>query len=376
MTDSTATRKAAVLAPEGIRTLLEALARRGHRLLGPSIREEALVLEEITPEAGIPAGWAVEESAGSYRLGKSGDGSLFSHGVGPHSWKRFLHLPDLPLWRARREGGEMEIAEEPRTPERLALVGVRPCDLAAIRVQDRVFLEGRFVDIHYRARREGAFIVALSCVRPGGTCFCASMGTGPGADGGYDICLTEVAGGGHPRLVAEAGTPAGEEVLGELPGAPAAERDLEAARAAVREASGRMGRALDTSGLKEALAASLEHPRWDEVEGRCLACGNCTLVCPTCFCTTVEDVTDLAGTSAERRRKWDSCYSMEFSYIYGGHIRRSIRARYRQWLTHKLSTWWDQFGTAGCVGCGRCISWCPAAIDITEEARAIRENGA
>jgi Fe-S-cluster-containing hydrogenase component 2 len=137
-----------------------------------------------------------------------------------------------------------------------------------------------------------------------------------------------------------------------------------------------MGRSLDIDGLEEAIIRGLEQPRWDDVASRCLACGNCTLVCPTCFCTTMEDWTDLSGASAERRRKWDSCFSMDFSYIYGGHIRRTVRARYRQWLTHKLATWREQFGTAGCVGCGRCIAWCPAGIDITEEARTFREERA
>jgi ferredoxin len=135
-----------------------------------------------------------------------------------------------------------------------------------------------------------------------------------------------------------------------------------------------MGRALDTSDLKGLLYGNLEHPRWDEVSQRCLTCGNCTLVCPTCFCSTVEDVTDLSGTETERTRRWDSCFSLDHSYIHGGSVRDSGRARYRQWMTHKLATWFDQFGSSGCVGCGRCITWCPVGIDITEEVRAIRAS--
>jgi sulfhydrogenase subunit beta (sulfur reductase) len=133
-----------------------------------------------------------------------------------------------------------------------------------------------------------------------------------------------------------------------------------------------MGRRLDTDGIRDLLRETLEHPRWDEVAGRCLTCGNCTLVCPTCFCTAVEDGNDLTGERAERSRVWDSCFSIDYSYIHGGSIRQSPKGRYRQWLTHKLGTWHDQFGSSGCVGCGRCITWCPVGIDITEEVAAIR----
>jgi ferredoxin len=156
-----------------------------------------------------------------------------------------------------------------------------------------------------------------------------------------------------------------------VPHSPADELVLAAARAVTEEAARRMGRTLDTEGLKERLYRRYEDPYWDEVARRCLGCGNCTMVCPTCFCATVEDVSDLAGTATERRRVWDSCFSQEFSYVHGGSVRTSGGARYRQWITHKLATWHDQFGGSGCVGCGRCITWCPVGIDITEEARAL-----
>ena len=138
-------------------------------------------------------------------------------------------------------------------------------------------------------------------------------------------------------------------------------------RATARKVAEQMGRELETDGLRELLERNREHPRWDEVSERCLTCGNCTMVCPTCFCTSVEDVTDLTGEEAERWREWDSCFSLDFSYVVGGSVRSSSRSRYRQWMTHKLGTWWDQFGSSGCVGCGRCITWCPVGIDVTEE---------
>jgi ferredoxin len=162
----------------------------------------------------------------------------------------------------------------------------------------------------------------------------------------------------------------------DLPHAPADDADLAAAHEVVAETARQMGRTVNTSGLQKRLYANYEHPQWDDVAERCLTCGNCTTVCPTCFCVTVEDVTDLHGTQAERWQRWDSCFTIDFSYIYGGSVRDSARARYRQWLMHKFATWPDQFGTSGCVGCGRCITWCPVGIDITAELRAIQDGDA
>jgi ferredoxin len=159
-----------------------------------------------------------------------------------------------------------------------------------------------------------------------------------------------------------------------VPHREAEQTDIGRAEEIVAQTAAHMGRSMDTSGIKELLYRNLDHPRWDNVASRCLTCTNCTMVCPTCFCTTVEDTTDLTGERAERWRKWDSCFTMDFSYIAGGSVRSSAKSRYRQWMTHKLASWIDQFGTSGCVGCGRCITWCPVGIDITEEVRAIRET--
>jgi ferredoxin len=98
------------------------------------------------------------------------------------------------------------------------------------------------------------------------------------------------------------------------------------------------------------------------------------MVCPTCFCASVQETTDLSGEQVDRRRQWDSCFNFDFSYLNGGVVRDQVRSRYRQWLTHKLATWWDQFGLSGCVGCGRCITWCPVGIDLTQEVAALREQ--
>ena len=361
-----------VIEPGALEALVAALRERGYRVLGPTLSGGAIVYDELESASELPAGWTDVQEPGSYRLERRDDNARFGYAVGPHSWKQFLLPPRLRLWRAERDGdGGFEVEQEPTEETRFAFLGVRSCELHAIEIQDKVFLGGRVQDRDYSARREDAFFVAVNCFEPGGTCFCDSMGTGPKVESGYDLALTEILEGEH-RLLVEAGSERGEEVLAELPGREATPTDLEAAGAAVEGARHKMGRQLDTDGLKELLYASVESPRWDDVASRCLTCGNCTMVCPTCFCTSVEDTTDLTGQSAERHRVWESCYSVEYSHIHGGSIRPSGRSRYRQWLTHKFGTWHDQFDTSGCVGCGRCITWCPVGIDVTEELTAIR----
>ncbi len=361
---------------DGLQQLFDALKRRGYTLVGPSLRDQAIVYDEIDSIHDLPAGWSDEQDGGAYRLRKRDDGALFGYVVGPHSWKKYLFPSRLRLWRAERAGDTFKVKGEPPEGKRHAFIGVRSCELHAIAIQDRVFLDGAHVDPLYRQRREDAFLVAVQCGQAGGTCFCASMNTGPRADSGFDLALTEIIEGSPKRhyFVVESASERGEEVLAELPSEQAGEHEVEAAEKASERARQQMGRSLDTDGLRELLAGNYENPRWQEVAERCLACSNCTMVCPTCFCTTVEDVTDLSGDVAERWRTWDSCFTQDFSYLHGGSVRSSTQSRYRQWITHKLSTWIDQFDSSGCVGCGRCITWCPVGIDITEEARAIREN--
>jgi ferredoxin len=360
-----------VIAPEGLADLIGALAGRGYRVLGPTVRDGAIVYEELESADDLPIGWQDVQDAGSYRLERRDDEARFGYALGPHSWKQFLFPPKIRLWQAHRGPDGLAIEEEPVDDTPLALIGVRPCELHGIAIQDTVFLGGNYTDRDYAARRKDAFIVAVNCFEPSGTCFCVSMGTGPKADAGYDLALTEILDGTH-RLLVEVGSDRGAELLRELPSREAELADLEAATASVSRATERMGRSVDATDIRNLLARNLESPRWDEVAERCLTCGNCTLVCPTCFCSSVEDVTDLTGDRAERTRSWDSCFSLDHSYIHGGNIRPSGRSRYRQWLTHKFGTWHDQFDSSGCVGCGRCIAWCPVGIDVTEELTAIR----
>ncbi len=172
----------------------------------------------------------------------------------------------------------------------------------------------------------------------------------------------------------EARSERGEAILDALPTGDASDEDARWLDDALDEASSKMGRAMDPKGLPELLFGRLDHPRWDEVAERCLACGNCTNVCPTCFCATAEVPSDLDGSEASAERLWDSCFTRDHAQIHGANVRPKIRDRYRQWLTHKVGSWVSQFGVSGCVGCGRCIAWCPVGIDITEEVAALRQG--
>ncbi len=362
----------AVLSPSGLQALIVALARHGYTVLGPRVRDGAIVYDEIASLEDLPVGWRDRQDAGRYRLEPREDGAFFGFAVGPQAWKRFLHRPVQTLWSAHKTGDGFTIEPTREPASKLAFLGVRACELNAIAVQDRVFCEGPYRDEAYAARRTNILVVAVNCGQAGGNCFCVSMQTGPKAETGFDLSLTELFDGKHHQFLAEAGSEAGAALLAELPHEPATAAHLAAAEATLANTAQQMGRSLDTEGLKELLQANPNHPRWEETAARCLVCGNCTMVCPTCFCTTVEDRSSLDGATAERVKKWDSCFARDFSYVHGGSVRNSGAARYRQWMTHKLANWIDQFGTPGCVGCGRCITWCPVGIDITEEAAAIR----
>jgi ferredoxin len=360
-----------VLDATGLDALIFALRARGFRVLGPTVADGAIVYEPLADASQLPIGWTDVQEPGRYRLERRDDDARFGYAVGPHSWKEHLFPARLSLFRATSGEGALTVAEDPPDLQPTALIGVRACELAAIAIQDRVFMGGRFVDRDYVARRSALFVVAVDCGDPASTCFCDSVGAGPAVEQGFDLRLTELLSGEH-RFLVRAGTEVGEALLRELPARAAEDDDLAAAAEVTASARKRMGAPLP-AGAREAVLADPEHSRWDDVAARCLGCANCTLVCPTCFCSSVEDVADLSGDQSERIRVWDSCFSVEHSELHGGAVRTSARSRYRQWLTHKLGTWPDQFGTAGCVGCGRCVTWCPAGIDLRDEVRALQE---
>jgi ferredoxin len=355
--------------------LITALHDKGYQVIGPTRQDSAVVYDEIDSIADLPAGWTDEQDGGTYRLKRRDDAALFGYTNSPQSWKKFLHPPRRRLWQAQREDAESDFVFIPENGilPRYAFLGVRACELNAIAIQNTVFTKGPFIDPMFKSLHDAAFIVAVNCTQAGGTCFCASMDSGPHAQSGFDLALTELIDADRHVFLVEVGSRRGAEVMEQVPFEPAQEHDLAAVRRIAADVADNMGRVMNTTDIKQFLYDNVNHPRWDDVANRCLTCSNCTIVCPTCFCSTVEDVTDLTGNQAERWQRWDSCFTLDFAYIHGGSVRALARNRYRQWMTHKLAAWIDQFDSSGCVGCGRCITWCPVGIDITEEVHAMHE---
>lgn len=352
-----------------LQPLFAALTKEGYSLVGPMVDQSAVVYGNLTHVDQLPQGWTDIQAPGQYRLEETGRDTYFDYVVGPHSWKKYLFPSQLTVASVvpLQSGWQFETPVD--APPKYAFIGVRACEIAAIRVQDRVFLDGPAVDGAYQRRREQAFILAVNCTRSGSNCFCVSMETGPQCTERFDLALTELDTG----FVIEVGSQRGREILAACHTRPATEDELANAANARRQAVDQQSKRMDTQDLPQMLMANLQHPRWQDAGDRCLSCTNCTMACPTCFCCSVEEVPDLNTGRIERQRQWDSCFHEEFSNLNGHPVRHDTAARYRQWLTHKLATWHDQFGMSGCVGCGRCITWCPVGIDITEEVAALRK---
>ncbi|MGD8568611.1 MAG: 4Fe-4S dicluster domain-containing protein [Gammaproteobacteria bacterium] len=351
-----------------LQSLIDTLQEEGYYCAGPRVADGAIVYDALDDCGQLPKGICQQQSPGHYQLETSDHPRYFAWANGPQAIKPYIFASREPLWRSEQgEDGSLRFVDMTPDPQPLALIGVRACDLAALYIQDKHFLQGNNKDPYYKARRQQLLLVAVNCTHPAQTCFCASTGDGPRADYGYDIVLSETDEG----FLVHGRSDKGLAIIDKLPTAAATEAQIAAADEEIERAAAQQQRALPSTNLRDALFSNLEHSRWDDVATRCLSCGNCTSVCPTCFCHAEEDVPSLDGKSSEYYRQWDSCFTQGHSYIHGITIRAATAQRYRQWLTHKLGSWHDQYGRSGCVGCGRCITWCPVGIDITEEAAAI-----
>lgn len=354
--------------------LIEILKSDGFEIIGPQIKDQVIVYEPLTSKESLPQGYRESQEKGYYRLIRREDKAYFGYTLGPDSWKKYLFSPRERLWKSRKTSqGRVEFIGEDTEEKPQAFLGLRACELAAIRTQDQIFLEGPAVDKSYKKRREKAFLIAVQCMAVAPTCFCASMNTGPEVSQGFDLLLVEIPEQNDHRFLLKSASDRGKKVLSQLRDQkclePSSEKDLKISMQQVTDVREGQVRKMNPPKDKEVLEKSFDSSHWDEIAKRCLNCANCTMVCPTCFCSRVEDSTDLKGENAERWRQWDSCFNLDHSYIHGGNVRQSGKSRYRQWLSHKIASWVDQFGESGCVGCGRCIAWCPVGIDLTEEVK-------
>lgn len=354
--------------------IFKSLFKKGYKLIGPTVHNKCIIYDEISSVSDLPKTITDEQDKAYYRIKKNDRESIFFYNTSPYSWKKFFFPPNLKLWGAEKVNHSgFEIKKFEHEIPSYAFIGVKACELDAILIQDKVFLKGEYKDSYYQKVREKAFIISTNCTKANKTCFCVSMKTGPKATIGYDISLTEVFDGNHHYFMVNSGSEKGSSILDDIPSNDANEFNIAAEAKAIKNAE-KQFRTIDTNHVKNTLYKNFDNEKWDEIAKRCLSCANCTLVCPTCFCNTVEDMTDLTGDHAERWRRWDSCFNLEYAKVAGGNFRTSSKARYRQWLTHKFASWIDQFDTSGCVGCGRCITWCPVEIDVTEEINYFHKN--
>ncbi len=257
---------------------------------------------------------------------------------------------------------------EPAPPDKEArlVFGVRPCDAGAVRLMDRVYLEGRYRDPLYKARRENTVLVVLACGEPAPTCFCTSTGGGPADDTGADI----MAYGNDGHWILKGVTEKGKNVLTGGGPAKACKDKLPEDKAA-----GKIPVLWDLAQAQKAVKEQFENPVWESMAQRCLACGVCTYVCPSCSCFDVSD--EAKRGKGKRLRFWDGCMFPLFTHHAGGHNPRESRGpRYRQRVLHKFNYFPHRNEGANlCVGCGRCVVDCPVNIDIREAVRKTLEPG-
>jgi sulfhydrogenase subunit beta (sulfur reductase) len=355
-----------------LQNLILALQHSGYSCIGPQVRDNAIVYDVLEHADQLPWGIRDHQAPGEYRLEKISEQEAFSFANGPQAIKPILFKPRETIWKViRNTEGKLIFQPENPTEKSIAIIGARSCDLVAMAIQDKVFLEKKHVDNRYRDRRENLFIVAINCTYSSNNCFCVSAGTGPCVKNLYDLLMTELPNG----FVVKTSSEKGDKIVAQLTLTRSQQEQNQLAEERVEKAAAMQTKRIpldNTRGLRDLLFSNLDHPRWEEVAERCLSCGNCTSVCPTCFCHSEVEVPSLDGSQSEHQREWDSCFTAGHSYVNGiGVIRDDTRKRYRQWLTHKVGSWFDQFDTSGCVGCGRCITWCPVGIDITEELSAI-----
>lgn len=356
--------------------LLGLIKNDGYKILGPTVRDEVIIYDELRSVKDLPIGWMDEQDPGRYRLKRRNDNAYFGYNLGPHSWKQYLFPAKEKLWTAKKQDNNQLVIlqEAPQVDEKMAFIGVRACEMQAIFVLDKVFNTKLAVYQQYQRRRENTFIVAVNCTTAANTCFCASMQSGPFVQEGYDLALTEVINDQQHYFLLSIGSERGMSLCESLQLRAATKEENDLAHLHVERTIEKMIRKVDNANVHKVLMNSWESKQWDKVAERCINCANCTMACPTCFCSDTQDVVNIDATSVDRWQSWESCFNLSHSYIHGGSVRSSAQSRYRQWLTHKFGTWWDQFGVSGCVGCGRCITWCPVGIDVTEELKQLQQE--
>lgn len=281
--------------------------------------------------------------------------------------KKYFLPPRETLFRYRDGSGYVPCSE--RLGRRIVLFGVHACDIYALNILDQLFA-GRYADPYYQARRKHVAVIGIDCT-PDEHCFCRSM-RADFVDHGFDLFLYDI--GSH--YLAMVGSAQGDDMV-LATGAlfePVTEDDV--AEYKRRSAAKRSAFRLDVEirDLPEIFELEYRSEIWDELGERCLACGACSMVCPTCYCYDVADHAELGSRANTRVRTWDSCLFPSHALVAGGeNFRRSRASRIKFRFYHKQRGFVAEYGRPSCVGCGRCIVACPAGIDIVEVLKRLRE---
>ncbi len=320
-----------------------------------------MVCSAVRPEA-------IEEAREEFRLSEDVEGAEIV-AVAPPVSREMLVVADVG-GGIGGEGGMGSLAGV-QAPAQVVF-GLRPCDARGFAQMDSVFAGagGFYFDPYYNARRENTVLVAVTCRRPRTTCFCRALGGGPAGTEGVDVLLTEVDGG----FAAEAFTPKGEQLLS-ADSFVEGQSDLpEAAAAAKAAAESLVDVPFQLEGLREALRSGFESPRWRELSMRCISCGTCTYVCPSCYCFNIND--EIVEGTGERFRCWDNCFNPMYTLETSGHNPREAKyTRFRNRFNHKFWYYPEKYHSLLCSGCGRCIMHCPTRIDIREVLRTMAADG-
>ncbi len=325
---------------DGLRDLLADLSRT-RRVFAPVFREGVAAFEEI----------------------RGGDEISFSDGSTRESVKGLFFPQRERLFSY--QGGTIDAPGFP--DEKRVVFGVRPCDARGLSLLDRVFDGGDCRDPYYVTRRENTLVVAVGCSRPADTCFCTLTGGGPFSREGADLLLTDVG----DNFLAQPVTEEGEAFLRESAGFENGGPDRAASgRERMEHARDAVNAGLRIDPILEAIRRDFEDPFWETIHEKCIGCGVCTFLCPTCHCFDILDEGDAAG---ERIRIWDACMFPQFTlHASGANPRPTGKERMRQRVMHKFQYFVENHGEAACTGCGRCVRSCPVNLDIRDVLEQIQ----
>jgi len=349
---------------EDLRVVVEFLQRElgGAKLFGYRHHNGRIAFSEINNINEIFVALTDIQKPGYYR---ASSGYRFRHSFS--SPKVFLLPPEHLILTVSRD---YDILESSSSFQELTAIffGIKPCDRKAIDILDHI-LYGRS-PVYTTRRNAVRAIVVEECLEPGETCFCSTVNAGPTISSGFDIAYARLYG---DLLVFRYGSSLGEKILGKVGLQRAQESHVKMYLEMVNRAISMMrGRIPNISEIQKALMEKVSaKPFWEEISSKCVGCGNCNYVCPTCFCTEIEDRVENGFST--RVGVWLGCLTYTYGLVAGGHFRQELYTRYRHFILHKFLFYPKQVGDIGCVGCGRCITWCPLGIDLRETLSRIAE---